>query len=336
MKALYIVFFFIVAILFSACMKTLEDFEFEDKDPIIVVHAKFNPDSVTRVFVSRSLDMFDRREIKVISGASVKLFSGNDSLAFNNDNDGWYSLAPGSTLPGNNYRLEIEAQGYPTASSEFYVPLLPEISRVDTSKIREVDGEYYYGGSQVKGKITLHFEDNPDTEDFYVVSMKSTVVQVDFNEVSDTSYITIFSNITTSSPYLEVFYNDYMGYQNPPIDDVWGVKKLIFSDRLFNGKADVSIDILFQPEYRDIPMEGEIPEEIVDIYFSSIDKHLFEYARTKAEMYRVDENPLAEPVTPYSPVSNGFGLVYGLTEQKIEVNITGLFSAEDYGYGGYY
>ncbi len=340
MKTINILSASFVIILLSGCMKILNDFEFEDKDPKIVVQAKFNPDSIARVFVTRSLDMFDRREVKMLSDATVNLFSEETGpIVFRNDSSGWYSIDSEQIASGKNYRLEIEAEGYPKASSEFLVPVVPEMDRIDTSKIREVGGGYHYG-SMVKGKCTLHFNDNPETEDYYVVSMKQKIPQYiwgDSWEPIDTTYFYNFANINSKSPYLELIYRNYGGYQRNNEYTDWYGQKLIFSDKLFNGNSDVSIEIIFNPEYIEVSDTEEVPEKFIDIFFSSVDKHFYEYASTKAEINRSEGNPLAEPVTPYSNVIDGYGLVYGVSEKKIAVNITGLFSEEDYRYGdGYY
>jgi len=341
MKTINILSASFVIILLSSCMKILNDFEFEDKDPKIVVQARFNPDSVVRVFVTRSLDMFDRREVRALSEATVNLFTEEESLiVFRNDSSGWYSIDSGQIAPGKNYRLEIKADGYPKASSEFLVPVVPEIDRVDTTKIREVNNGPYWYGPAVKGKCTLHFNDNPETEDYYVVSMKRKIPQYiwgDSWEPIDTTFSYDFADISSKSPYLELVYHNYSGYQRNNEYSDWYSQKLIFSDKLFNGNSDVSIEILFNPEYIEVSETDEVPEEFIDIFFSSVDKHFYEYASAKAEINRSEGNPLAEPVTPYSNVIDGYGLVYGVSENKIAVNITGLFSEEDYRYGdGYY
>jgi hypothetical protein len=341
MKTIYSLFSLSFAIiLLSGCTKILNDFEFEDKDPKIVVQAKFSPDTAAWIFLTRSLDMYDRRQINPITEASVKLFRGEENMAtFDNEGDGWYSVNREYLIPGNNYRLEVESERYPKATSEFTIPILPEIDRIDTTKIREIDISYS-NMPTTKGKLTLHFRDNPATEDYYVVSLRKQSPQYIYDnnyQIIDTTYYYTYSYITSKSPYLELAYEPLTGYIKPVPDNSWLMKRLLFSDELFNGSDDVSFDIEFRPEYYgNINVNDSTIKDSIEVFFSSVDKNLYQYAKTKAEMNSSEGNPLAEPVTPFSNVTDGYGLVYGLSEKRYLIDLTGLFSWEDYGYYYYY
>lgn len=323
----------------ASCQKILQDFEFEDKDPKLVVQARFDADSTAKVFVTRSLDMYDKRQIKTIAEATANLVDeeGNKT-ALNSDSSGWYSIAEEHLTPGESYTLEVEKEGFPTASSTFHVPEVPEVLKVDTTKVKEPQGQW--SPPSVRGKFTIHISDNPDTEDYYLVELKKEIPMMiwdDFGSmIIDTVYRYDNMEITSSSPYVDYAYNTWSGYTGSSTDEGNYGKVLLISDRLFNGKQDVSFEIMFFPVLDELKLMAEQPEdEYVDLYIRAVDKHLYEYARTKAEIYKVEDNPLAEPVTPYSSVEGGYGLVYGETSLMYPVDITGLFTEKDY-YGGYY
>ena len=332
MKTYTSLFIFMLVLLVSSCTKILTDFEFENKDPKLVIQAKFKADTTTLILVTRSLDMYDRREVKGIEDATVSLLTENGSrLNCSHDSGGWYSITSDQIHVAGSYQLEVEKEGYPTAISSFIVPAVPVINRIDTSTVRELSGPY--GGSYIRGKLTVFLNDNPATEDYYIISVFKDYPYYEYNDfgyVIDTSVYKDYIYCYTSSPFVELSYDNWAGYVDWKDESERYGNAFVLTDKYFNGDDNVAIELLFDPIFNELRGEGETMEEYLDVYVKAVDKHLFEYARAESEIDKTIDNPLAEPVTPYSSVENGYGLVYGESIARVPVNITGLISEEDY------
>ncbi|MBN1950035.1 MAG: DUF4249 family protein [Bacteroidales bacterium] len=337
MKLRNILLFGILVLASTSCQKILRDFDFQDKDPLIVIQARFTADSTSLILVSRSLDMYDRREVKTISKAFVFLTNDEgDRISLTMDSAGWYSVAPEYLPASSSYTLEVEAEGFPTARSSFYIPPKPEVISIDTTKIKEINGPY--AGTATYGKLIIHLKDDPGTEDFYVIRLKKRTGHFLWSEKEypDTAYRYSDVWISSESPYVDLTYDMYNGYMTMEQGVDIQAQRLIVSDRLFNGEPEVTIDVLFSPLMDDLSYEAGVGADSIDVFIASIDEHFYEYARVKAEIISAEGNPLAEPVTPYSTVEDGYGLVYGENQIGYTVDLTGLFTTSDYYSGVYY
>jgi len=307
-----------------SCTKILHDFEFEDKDPRIAVQARFEADSTVHVLVTRSLDMFDRRGLVTISEASVSLYPENDDqgILFHSDSSGWYSLSPGSITEGVNYELRIEAGEYPPVSASFTVPEFPDIISIDTS--HSYSTVSYGSVSMQIINFTFQFKDNPLTEDYYILSARSLNEQYtwdDFGNILDTIFVYSGVDLNSKSPYIEVARQQYWGYTTNNQNLTWYGQELYFSDRHFNGNDDVSIEVSYAASDDFYYYNNSSDDRQLDLYFASVDKNFYQYMLAKAEELASANNPLSEPVTPYSNVEEGFGLVYGKSVRKFQYQI---------------
>jgi len=304
----------LLALMLTSCTKILQDFKFDDKEPLIVIQAKFEPDSTVYVFVTRSLDMYDRKEIYKISGASVALVDVNseNKIALHSDSSGWYSLDPGVISEGMNYRLEVEAPGYQNAVASFLVPSLPEITGIDT--IHETSmGPYEY--EQYYVRFTINLRDNPLNEDYYMIygRVLSPMYSYDnFGNMVDTVYSYSYVELNSKSPFIELTKNIYSGYSVISQNLMMYGHELYFSDRHFNGEDNVSIDVRYSPQLIYDPSY----ETLLELFITTIDRNYFDYVWVKMREQSAANNILSEPVTPYSNIDGGLGLVYGKSARK--------------------
>lgn len=329
-------FLILYAALLVSCETLVEDFKVKKPEDKITMLGYAMADSIPAIYLTSNLGLDDQLVFPPILDANVEFLS-NGTLVGTMDytDSGWYSLDNYSFIPGNNYSLQVSASGYPAVSAEFSVPARPEMSLIDTNFIRETYpdcpdcGELYYLEFQVE------FMNQPAIDEYYAVEVKQTTFCTR-DEYNYCEGITVSGSRTTylysSAPYIETSRMFEDEYYNRNANEDAGGDALFFSDRLLDEGLNM---LTFRT---DIEVYGidTTNDFWATLIFKKIDKSMFEYARSKGRNYNTDGNPFVQPVSIYSNVENGLGLVWGSSQTEYEIDLSKIIRSIDFGYDYYY
>lgn len=293
---------FILAVIFQSCEEIIDDFEFKDKKEKIVVNGIMQSDSLFYVHISKSIPANAPDTLLPITNADVKLYeSGNliEDLTF--DKKGFYrTINPLNYSPSKSYKIRVEAKGLKSVEANALYPEKPNVLFIDTS--RKNNDFYNYLNSL---EFEIQFKDDPDQENFYMLEFKTygKYIHEDFfNERFDTIIGFESPQLISDDEFIEIEYDGTGYWQSVPEWETYG-KKLVFSDKLINGKTR-SLKVQTESSY----YYSNSQDSTVHVFFHSISKDYFKYMQRRALVNENEGNPLSEPVTIYSNIKNGLGI----------------------------
>jgi len=314
-------------IFLTSCESNVENFEITPTDPRLVLLSYAYADSSAKLYVSRNISLDEPVKLYPVTNANCELFENNVSVGnFIIGNDDWYSAAGITFKEGSEYKYEVSADGYNSVTGNFYVPIKPEIISVDTQFVSEPQPNCPDCTPLNYFLFNIEFLDNSDTEDYYMVEFVCRYYEYvrDYftEEIVDSIFVRnlqMFSN----APYIEsVVHNSIFSsgeyYYNPTQGEEASGHLFIFSDKyLNNGKNTLTLKI-------GAPHTEDAKEEDfnVDLVFKSIDFNMYEYALSKGRNSLAEDNIFVEPVTIYSNIESGLGLVSGFSVFKQKFNLS--------------
>jgi hypothetical protein len=113
----------ILIILTTNCEKYVTDFEFDEKDPRLVLSAILEPDSIIKINVSSSQIFNPPTQAKTINNAEILLYEDETALGEPTSvGGGYYIFESHYPKSGSTYRVEVTVEGFETVSAETTVP----------------------------------------------------------------------------------------------------------------------------------------------------------------------------------------------------------------------
>jgi hypothetical protein len=325
--------YLILALLFcfSACEKTVENFDIEKPDPKLVILEYAYSDSFPSLYVSRNISLEEAVKPYPIANANCKLFENNTLLGeLSIGKDGWYTSKEIKFSASNNYRYEVSANGCPTVKSEFIVAPKPEIISVDTLTVWEKSPDCFGCSIVPYLKVDIDFKNKPDTEDYFLVEFNTYSYQYTYDQYTgklvDSNLTKNTIEMMSDAPYIESvkqYYEDI--YYNPSQDESKSGTMYIFSDKyLNNGTNQLTVKMNYYSFFYGENSSRSENAKIVYMHFIAIDKNMYEYALSKGRNLAAEGNPFVEPVTIYSNIENGLGLVSGYSPVEYSIDISGI------------
>ena len=289
----------LLMIFMSGCEKKLENYDFIETEPCLVINAPFFADSSVTIHVSEPVDVMDIDYFPYRDDALAELFSNGSRVSVASYQDtGFYSF---DYIPaaGDELTLNVTAPGLPDASASFTIPPVPQFVSIDYTGL-----DHNYGA---RFRITL--EDHPGRTDYYGISLWSYSGWLEYDEfgvVIDTVYDGFFPGYLYSTDIsVAGGITDYHLQSGGQWQEIFSGTTLLVEDKFFDGK-ELTVDLFCQETY----FYAEIGSPI----FIVIEAYSEEYVRylRSIEKYRnSDDNPLAEAVSIYSNISGGVGLAFG-------------------------
>lgn len=242
-------------------------------------------DSSFRVLVSNSLGILENRDTVALKDARVELFRNGELLETGEYLPGTYHYILDRSEPLGpspaTYRLSIAAPGFPSISSE---QKMPEPIDILSAGI-ELDGALDSEGARVD-KVTLEFQDAPQSEDFYALAL---VGLTRINEFEDSLYTAGNFPLKSTDPSFVTTFESSDFY-------------LMFSDAAFDGQK-ARINVFTYQYLKEFSGTLRLFHLTRDTYLYYRSLKLYEEAR---------DNPFAEPVIVHTNVENGYG-IFGLS-----------------------
>lgn len=315
-KSLYIL--FIISILFS-CERVI-DITPVDVEQELVVNGQISLNEKDTLILT-STGSIETVHTSV-SGANITVTYQKDTVGrYIESSDGIYCYEGKSFQENLMYGLKVEHQDYSSVCAETKIPVVPEISFATYSDNQEKYKEVFGANFQV----LLEFEDDGETDDYYIISSSFTykVIVLDYfdPDVIDTIIIgTDRSHLNSRSSFVEMIITrnninlvqnqiDWEGGYHPWADEV------VFSDKFFNGqKITVPLDFyLWNMEYT----------TKLSLTLTAISEEYYQLLRSLAAKKKNDEGFFPEPLQMYSNVENGQGVWAAKASKTISLEING-------------
>ena len=306
MKMKNLVYILLPLFLFSSCdedfFTTVIQVDAEKHESLVTLNGHFTDlNSTYQVLVSNSLGIIDTANYTFFEDATVGLFEGNNLIAdfgFNPESK-LYEFQDAASLPlmsGTDYTLKVDVPEYPSVEVTQKMPSEVEISSAEIDLGGGVD---QYG--EQSDVLTITFEDNGATEDYYELEVEVENSYVDMYVDPDTGEIINDTVVNIFSTYLEPDgLTGERGYRGT----------VLFNDKVFNGK-EFSLRAL---GYLSYIIDGQEPVKIT-AKLSSITADRYFYQVSYGKFNEADGNPFAEPVIIHENVTNGHG-VFTLGKQS--------------------
>ncbi|MDD2634986.1 MAG: DUF4249 family protein [Bacteroidales bacterium] len=331
MKYIQIIIIIFLLIFNSSCEK---EFIIDDDDfpQMLVLNGIVFQDNNFRINVSKSAGINESYTYGdlFVTDAIVKLYKEDEYIeTMAHDSIGFYS-SQNLAIGGNNYKIEVEKEGYPVAVANLGFKNLDNITIKNVSYTL-TDSTYAYDKPEpseillyyVEIDFELDINDNPNLKDYYCPMVECERQYVSQNTMwQDNNESETWLELSELqhgliSTYTEVYSNFQMQNQIYSLsfegfDTYYGGYYRLLSDELFNGQS-ITLDIstsYFTPELKDI--------SILSFWFP---ESIIEYEESLKLYQTVNDNPYTEPVNIYSNIENGIGFVCGVSSFRQNVSI---------------
>lgn len=178
---------------------------------------------------------------------------------------------------GAEYSIEVNHPDYEAVTVSQIMPDVPIIN----SATYEVVGNIDPLKENAYDRMTVRFNDNPDTDDYYHVQGFLR------NQCCDND-----------------FYSIWTWSDNILLGETVSSQGLIFEDDAFSG-SEILLNLKVDNTYI------ELENHYLYIRLSKITRDRFLYLRSKKNYYDAEYNPFSEPVTVHSNIEGGYG-IFGL------------------------
>lgn len=271
--------------------------------PKLVVHSTFTPfdlPALVKTFsvsVSQSAGVFDTSKIVPIPDATVSLFLDGkfDQILKYSSASGRY----GSNFypkPGVEYSILVEKQGVETVMAKNTIP-----TKIPIKSCELISFAGFGDANLAFSQLSVTFDDPVDQINFYEIML------LNYQREEDKNRLTTNDKIIISESY----------YPSPILMDANLPNRLLFSDRLINGKTHTT-QISFIPGQ--VIKRGTlyIVPNFLYLVFRSVSKEYYQYY-TSLLTQSNNRNPdmlfgIAEPGQVYTNIQNGYGLFAGYAE----------------------
>lgn len=269
--------------------------------PKLVVHSTFTPFDLPAlvksfsVSVSQNAEVFDTTKMVPISDATVSLFiDGKFDQILQYGALGYYSKDfPRS---GVEYSIKIEKKGFETVTANGTVPPKVALKNCELTPFAGLDSD-----NLAFSKLSLTFADPADQINYYEIMV------LGYGQEKDKYRLTTNDKIITSESY----------YPSPVLMDADLPKRLLFSDRLINGKSH-TVEMTFHANQALIGGKLYMTPNLLYISFRSVSKDYYLYYTSLLKhTYNRRSDMLfgiAEPSPVYTNIQNGYGLFAGYAE----------------------
>lgn len=278
---------------FTACQDHFDINQLKEGEKLIVYCFPSAKDS-TDIQVSATIPL-DGASAILPKDVEVNCFVNGEKQAVrylrNDDTDEWDKLIFRlSTIPkeGEEVKVEVSTEGYPTVVSTSVIPATPKIDSITTREI-QIDGELYT-------QLCVKMQDNPKVQDFYAVRVFSKW---------DGNYWEKREINLYAEPVLN--YN-IMGIPTLDEDIDYHDNFYIFDDSSFSNDSTYTLHL---------NLKGKRGYYLVQLYHLSYPLYAFLRSINDASNNELGKYGLSFTRPTYSNVNSGIGAVggYGLEEK---------------------
>jgi hypothetical protein len=240
----------------------------------LVVNSGVNPDSTLKVYVGRTVRLFDKTTTKEVDNAAVTVTTDDGSIVLHSQGSGLYTSTV-KPLAGKMYAIEVKAEGMATVTSNCTVPPRPTAGDVTISEVESAGKTFT--------QVEFILNDPAETDDYYIVEMRRATNDSDLPAGKNLLYY----DLTTKDIFCENVSKDEYSRQ------------LLFHDTSFNGKMK---KIAFS-------IEGSIAGTAeTECIVKRCSNDFWEYKRTLSLYEKNINSPFSQSFQVYTNIANGVGI----------------------------
>ncbi|MDR0757709.1 MAG: DUF4249 domain-containing protein [Tannerella sp.] len=313
--------FAMAAGLFLSCTKAV-DFSGDMPEPRLVVNCFVEPDSIVRVFVSRSWPVTESQG-ETFADATVELYI-NDVLqppmqAVNAETSQPSYVSAAEVRENDRVKLSVAREGFAAVTAETVVPPAAPILAIDTARL---------GDGSLRCLVRLN-DAQPGTPNYYRLCawQECLIDGVWKNGFSDTAYFGDQYHVWWNSVN-----NNNFNYDREPAlrvefedvtSDIVGTSDLngygIFSDDLFDSR-EYALNITIKPKINYDTSDGDWWETELENRKIFDTRYVFKLVALSPSAYRYlksltifehngEDSFFVEPLPVYSNIAGGLGIL---------------------------
>jgi hypothetical protein len=300
-KIKYIALIFFVLVL-SACEKEIE-IEVKEGVDKMVLNGWFQVGEVPEIKINNSIFIFDRRNSRILTDATVNLFLNGEllgELIYDFDKE-LYTNKAFVIVQDGNYEILVEHVAYGIVKSVIQIPTKLSPSEVNIQYKNFIIEENSF--PSYSGEIQISIKDPAAEKNYYLVSVLLT----------DESW---YPNVSEDTIY-RYTYDTYLGTNNNQVKVIYqygGGALILLSDEVFNGneyslklnsyndlRKDVQTDDSTYYLKREYQIQLHQVNEAFYKYYISLDDNRY-------------PDVFTEPTQVFSNIENGYGIIGASTK----------------------
>ncbi|MEM7103440.1 MAG: DUF4249 domain-containing protein [Bacteroidota bacterium] len=274
----------VIGLCFSSCVKEIVP-EFGPFEPKLVVNTRFGPDTTWQIHVSENARITDPLNAPWVENANVVIrneITGQSEI-LDYSADGYYLSTSSRPEVGQQYTLDVQAPGFPNASSQSYVPEDFIIAVTDTSRGIFLNSFIY--------NVDVQINDNGDEDNYY-----------------------FFETYLVNNSGADLFYSPLLQYAIDPNSENREIgnldqpfQRVYLPDRNFNGDSYV-ISLRIRPGFN-------IGSSTVQVRIFSASKALYDYLKSYEASTAVSlDITFSEPIQVKTNIDGGLGIFGGYNQ----------------------
>ena len=291
----------------NACEKVIEDFDFLESDPKLVVNAPFIADSTILIHISHTVGIMEDDKINFVNNAIAELYLDDVLLSTASYVDSGLYVFDVFPLATYTYVLKVVSPDYPSTSAIIEMPAIPALESIE-----------YLGWDDYGTMLDLTINDPEEYTNFYGLSMQvpfGWFEYDDFGIIIDTTIENIgYPYLMSSDINVSGGFWDYT-LSTEVWDDYFDGTTLLIEDAYVNGR-EFSVSITAQELYFAIMIE-----QPVTVFLEAYNEDYIKYQRSMELYSNSIDNPIAEKVTLFSNITGGLGVAYGKTITKLDFTL---------------
>ena len=303
----------LIAFLFlfiSSCNETEIKIELPDPEPKLVVHSTFTPFTPPivksfAIFISQNAGVFDTLKIDPIHDATVKLFVNGE---FNQDlkYDSVYGYRTDLYFfpkAGSESSISVEKEGFQAVTAKGTIPekvLIKETKLIPFAALDDLKNPL--------SQLSVTFDDPALQHNFYEIMI--------LQDQDESSQFKLFTNdqVVTSESY----------YPSPLVLDAKQPYRLLFSDKLINGKTH-KLEVTYRAPLVISGGKKYINPHLIFLAFRSVSEDYYRYYTSLLKQMNAVRPEIlfgaAEPGTVFSNIRNGYGVFAGYSEDNRTIQV---------------
>jgi len=293
-----IIVFIVFGYLLISCQKKTT-FNVLYPDAELVVNCIVNPDSLCKVYISKSLIPTDTINFKDIPNAETELFRNGEfagvlnNYVESNRNPGLgYFTNPEIAINANDsLEITVSHKKFKTVFAKTFIPEKPVVNTSILSYTATEITNPYFMGYDFNATIKMTIIDDLLKEKFYSVKMFYYADKLPYPVETDTLYSDLIHfSINGDNVFKTYKFNE--GY--------------LFSNQYFSGN---STDFILNIDNTLYLKQSDTAKIYIEI--KSISKDFYLYQKSLKEYYNSINNPFSEPAEVYGNINFGYGIFAG-------------------------
>jgi len=276
-----------IGVMLTSCEKDV-NLSLPQSKPKLVINSGVTSDSTWKVYIGRTVALFDKTSSNEVDDAEVTIKSEGETIRLQSEGNGIYTSPLKPTI-GTKYTIEAKAAGFATATASCVVPPRPSFGNIS---IRTTESSY-----KKVVEISITIDDPSGTNDYYIIETRNSSVTLTPPDYRSYWYYYLY----TEDIFCENVENNESGYQ------------LLFKDVSFNGNKR---KIVFTLE------TAVSDKDDVECIVKRCSKDFYEYKRTYILYNEYYDSPFTQPIQIHSNVTNGVGIfgAYSSTIHNVSFN----------------